>query len=63
MRDQYGRTINYLRLSITDRCNFRCRYCMPEEHYEWIPREQVLTFEEIDTRSDHPAVVVQLLWK
>ena len=47
MKDSYGREINYLRLSITDRCNFRCRYCMPEEGIEKSPHEEVLSFEEI----------------
>ncbi len=46
MKDQYGRTIDYLRVSITDRCNLRCRYCMPHG-IEWIPLEEILTLEEI----------------
>lgn len=46
--DGYGRVHRDLRISITDRCNFRCTYCMPEEGMEWLPREQVLTFEEIE---------------
>lgn len=46
MKDQYGRTIDYLRVSITDRCNLRCRYCMPHG-IEWIPMEEILTLEEI----------------
>ena len=46
MKDQYGRTIDYLRVSITDRCNLRCRYCMPHG-VEWIPMEEILTLEEI----------------
>ena len=46
MKDQYGRTIDYLRVSITDRCNLRCRYCMPNG-IEWIPMEEILTLEEI----------------
>ncbi len=46
MRDSYGRKIDYLRVSVTDRCNLRCRYCMPEG-IEWIPMEEILTFEEI----------------
>ena len=45
--DPFGRTIRDLRISITDRCNFRCTYCMPEEGLRWLPREGVLTFEEI----------------
>lgn len=46
MRDRYGRTIDYMRISITDRCNLRCRYCMPEGISQ-IPMEQILTYEEI----------------
>jgi cyclic pyranopterin phosphate synthase len=45
--DQFGRTIEYLRISVTDRCNFRCVYCMPEEGLTWLPREDLLTYEEI----------------
>ena len=48
MRDDFGREINYLRISVTDRCNLRCRYCMPEAGYaDIIPREEILSFEEI----------------
>jgi GTP 3',8-cyclase len=46
MQDRYGHRISYLRVSITDRCNERCTYCMPEELQEWLPREEILTFEE-----------------
>jgi GTP 3',8-cyclase len=46
--DPFGRTIRDLRISVTDRCNFRCTYCMPAEGMVWLPREQVLTFEEIE---------------
>ena len=46
--DLLGRPLRNLRISVTDRCNLRCRYCMPEEHYVWLPRESILTFEEID---------------
>ena len=45
--DNHGRTINYLRLAVTDRCNLRCFYCMPEEGIEWLPRNEILTYEEI----------------
>ncbi len=45
--DPFGRTIRDLRISITDRCNFRCTYCMPEEGMKWLPRSDVLSFEEI----------------
>lgn len=46
--DRYGRPLGSLRLSVTDRCNMRCGYCMPEEHYVWLPRESLLSFEELD---------------
>jgi cyclic pyranopterin phosphate synthase len=46
MQDRYGHRISYLRVSITDRCNERCTYCMPQELEEWLPREGILTFEE-----------------
>src|SRR5256885_1857934 len=46
--DPHGRTVRDLRISITDRCNFRCQYCMPAEGMEWVPRDEVLTFEEIE---------------
>ena len=46
--DPFGRTIRDLRISVTDRCNFRCTYCMPEEGMKWVPRSDVLTFEEIE---------------
>lgn len=46
MTDCYGRTIDYMRVSITDRCNLRCRYCMPDG-IDWIPMKEILTFEEI----------------
>jgi GTP 3',8-cyclase len=46
MEDHFGHRISYLRVSITDRCNERCTYCMPQELQEWLPREEILTFEE-----------------
>jgi cyclic pyranopterin phosphate synthase len=46
--DPFGRIIRDLRISVTDRCNFRCTYCMPEEGMQWLPRSEVLTFEEIE---------------
>lgn len=52
--DQFGRRIEYLRISVTDRCNFRCLYCMPHEGLEWLPKEQILSYEEI------AAIVAQL---
>ncbi|MBM2846310.1 MAG: moaA 1, partial [Bacteroidetes bacterium] len=45
--DRFGRTVTNLRISVTDRCNFRCRYCMPAEGMEWLPKESLLTFEEL----------------
>jgi len=48
LTDTYGRVHRDLRISVTDRCNFRCTYCMPEEGLAWVPRDQVLTFEEIE---------------
>ena len=45
--DQLGRPLRSLRVSVTDRCNLRCNYCMPEENYVWLPRQELLTFEEI----------------
>lgn len=47
MEDRHGHRISYLRVSITDRCNERCRYCLPSEEQEWLPREDVLSYEEI----------------
>jgi cyclic pyranopterin phosphate synthase len=46
MQDRYGHRISYLRVSITDRCNERCSYCMPQELQEWLPRQEILTYEE-----------------
>lgn len=46
--DPFGRTVRDLRISVTDRCNFRCRYCMPEEGMTWLDRSELLTFEEIE---------------
>ena len=46
MQDRYGHRISYLRVSITDRCNERCTYCMPQELQEWLPREEILSYEE-----------------
>ena len=47
MKDQFGRSIEYLRISVTDRCNFRCLYCMPVEGLEWLPKSDILSYEEI----------------
>src|SRR5438270_2658447 len=48
LRDGHGRLIGDLRVSVTDRCNFRCQYCMPNEGLPWLERREVLTFEEIE---------------
>lgn len=50
--DPHGRKVSYLRLSVTDRCNFRCRYCMPEKGIEFVPREELLTYEELQYLSE-----------
>jgi GTP 3',8-cyclase len=47
LTDTFGRTVTNLRISVTDRCNFRCIYCMPEEGMQWMKREQLLSYEEI----------------
>jgi cyclic pyranopterin phosphate synthase len=47
LRDQFGRSIEYLRISVTDRCNFRCVYCMPLEGLAWLPKSEILSYEEI----------------
>ena len=46
--DPYGRRIHYVRMSVTDRCNFRCTYCMPDEGVEFMPRTDLLSFEETE---------------
>src|SRR4051794_20974835 len=46
--DGWGREIKSVRISVTDKCNFRCRYCMPAEGLEWLPRSEVLSFEELE---------------
>lgn len=51
--DTFGRPLRSLRLSVTDRCNLRCKYCMPEEDYVWLPREDVLTHEEMATLTGY----------
>jgi len=50
--DRHGRPLRNLRISVTDRCNLRCAYCMPEEHYAWLPRSDILSFEEIAALVD-----------
>src|SRR5205823_9463743 len=46
--DTFGRVHTDLRISVTDRCNFRCSYCIPDESMTWLPREGILTYEEIE---------------
>jgi cyclic pyranopterin phosphate synthase len=50
--DALGRPLRSLRISVTDRCNLRCHYCMPEDEYVWLPREDVLSYEEISRLAD-----------
>ena len=45
--DTYQRPLKDLRISVTDRCNFRCSYCMPLDEYDWIEKQEILTYEEI----------------
>ena len=45
--DGFGRNVTYLRVSVTERCNFRCQYCMPEKPFSWVPKENLLNFEEL----------------
>jgi len=54
LKDGFGRSIEYLRISVTDKCNFRCVYCMPVAGLEWLPKSEILSYEEIT------AVVTQL---
>ena len=51
-QDSHGRPLRNLRISVTDRCNLRCKYCMPEENYVWLPQPQILHFEEISSLVD-----------
>jgi cyclic pyranopterin phosphate synthase len=53
VQDAFQRPLKSLRLSVTDRCNLRCRYCMPETDYVWLPREDVLSFEELATLAGY----------
>jgi cyclic pyranopterin phosphate synthase len=50
--DRHGRPLRNLRISVTDRCNLRCQYCMPEEEYLWLPRDEILHFEEVAALVD-----------
>ena len=52
VKDTFGRALRNLRISVTDRCNLRCAYCMPEEDYVWLPRTEILHFEEVSTLAD-----------
>ncbi|MFY9584561.1 MAG: radical SAM protein, partial [Candidatus Acidiferrales bacterium] len=57
LTDLFSRPLRNLRVSVTDRCNLRCQYCMPEDEYVWLPREELLTFEEL---RDLAAVFTEL---
>ena len=63
MLDGNRRVIDYLRISVTDRCNLRCVYCMPAEGVEWLPHEKILRYEEIlrVLSSDPEAVWVDVM--
>lgn len=45
--DGFGRKVDYLRVSVTERCNFRCQYCMPEKPFSWVPKEHILSYEDL----------------
>lgn len=45
--DGHGREVNYLRISVTERCNFRCQYCMPEKPFSWVPKENIMSYENM----------------
>jgi cyclic pyranopterin phosphate synthase len=47
LKDRFGRVVDYLRVSVTERCNFRCNYCMPDKPFSWKPKEKLLSFEEL----------------
>ena len=47
LKDSYDRVVDYIRVSVTERCNFRCNYCMPEKPFSWVPKENLLSFEEL----------------
>lgn len=47
LRDRFDRKVTYLRVSVTERCNFRCRYCMSEKPFSWVPKENLLSYEEL----------------
>src|SRR5262249_5670951 len=55
LRDSWGREIKSVRVSVTDKCNFRCTYCMPAEGLRWLGRGEILTFEEIARLAGVPA--------
>src|SRR6185503_4753947 len=58
--DLHGRPLSNLRISVTDRCNLRCSYCMPEREYVWLPRGDILDFEEISAFADAGVEKVRL---
>ncbi|WP_419763922.1 MAG: GTP 3',8-cyclase MoaA [Arcobacter sp.] len=47
LKDGHGRVVDYLRVSVTERCNFRCQYCMPEKPFSWVPKEELLSYEDL----------------
>ncbi|MDD2368089.1 MAG: radical SAM protein, partial [Sulfuricurvum sp.] len=47
LQDRFDRKVTYLRVSVTERCNFRCRYCMAEKPFSWVPKENLLSYEEL----------------
>ena len=53
MKDKHGRDIDYLRISLTDRCNLRCIYCMPEEGVKSLSHDEILTYDEIPVSYTH----------
>src|SRR5205823_775056 len=60
LADAFGRVHRSLRISVTDRCNLRCRYCMPAEGMRWLPREELLSYERLTRRRDLDRVLASL---
>ena len=56
LRDNYGRIISYMRISVTDRCNLRCRYCMPESGIKKLEHSRILSFEDIIAIAKRPVI-------
>ena len=55
LKDKFGRTIKDLRISVTDRCNFRCFYCIPDENIVWKRKQELLTYDEIVLLTEMPS--------